>query len=181
MTKETTKVVVLGGGPAGYAAAFMAADLGLEVTLVELDTNPGGTCLYRGCIPSKALLHVAKVIHEAEEASHFGLNFEYGAVNYSNFAFSGTGKPLSKRAHSFHSTIEWIPINRGFGTFSIGLGFGVYQSGQVVTIPQDPTTEAEKQLGDTVDRSNVLTTYPIEVFVGYRAQFTQNQIVVPTG
>ncbi|MFP6583538.1 MAG: dihydrolipoyl dehydrogenase [Candidatus Hydrogenedentota bacterium] len=75
MTKETTNVAVLGGGPAGYAAAFMAADLGLEVTLIELDTNPGGTCLYRGCIPSKALLHVAKVIHEAEEASHFGLNF----------------------------------------------------------------------------------------------------------
>lgn len=75
MTRETTNVVVLGGGPAGYAAAFTAADLGLEVTLVELDTNPGGTCLYRGCIPSKALLHVAKVIHEAEEASHFGLNF----------------------------------------------------------------------------------------------------------
>ncbi len=75
MSKESTQVVVLGGGPAGYAAAFAAADLGLEVTLVELDTNPGGTCLYRGCIPSKALLHVAKVIHEAEEATHFGLKF----------------------------------------------------------------------------------------------------------
>jgi dihydrolipoamide dehydrogenase len=75
MTKESTSLVVLGGGPAGYAAAFTAADLGVDVTLVELDTNPGGTCLYRGCIPSKALLHVAKVIHEAEEATHFGLTF----------------------------------------------------------------------------------------------------------
>jgi dihydrolipoamide dehydrogenase len=75
MSKESTQVVVLGGGPAGYAAAFTAADLGLKVMLVDLDKNPGGTCLYRGCIPSKALLHVAKVIHEAEEASHFGLTF----------------------------------------------------------------------------------------------------------
>ena len=57
-----SQVVVLGGGPGGYAAAFMAADLGLEVAIVEADTRLGGTCLLRGCIPSKALLHVAKVI-----------------------------------------------------------------------------------------------------------------------
>ena len=60
-----SQVVVLGGGPGGYAAAFMAADLGMEVTLVEADPRLGGTCLLRGCIPSKALLHVAKVISEA--------------------------------------------------------------------------------------------------------------------
>ena len=54
-----SQVVVLGGGPGGYAAAFLAADLGLEVTLVEADPRLGGTCLLRGCIPSKALLHVA--------------------------------------------------------------------------------------------------------------------------
>jgi len=70
------RVVVIGGGPAGYGAAFRAADLGLDVTLIDLDSNPGGTCLYRGCIPSKALLHVAKVIHEARDAAHFGLHFE---------------------------------------------------------------------------------------------------------
>jgi len=60
-------LVVLGGGPGGYAAAFMAADLGMEVTIVEADPRLGGTCLLRGCIPSKALLHVAKVIGEARE------------------------------------------------------------------------------------------------------------------
>jgi dihydrolipoamide dehydrogenase len=70
------RVVVIGGGPAGYGAAFRAADLGLDVTLVELDEKPGGTCLYRGCIPSKALLHVAKVIHESRDAAEFGLHFE---------------------------------------------------------------------------------------------------------
>lgn len=68
-----SKVVVLGGGPGGYAAAFLAADLGLEVTIVEAEGKLGGTCLLRGCIPSKALLHVARVMEEAQE-----LNAEWG-------------------------------------------------------------------------------------------------------
>jgi dihydrolipoamide dehydrogenase len=67
-------VVVLGGGPGGYAAAFLAADEGLDVTIVEADARLGGTCLLRGCIPSKALLHVAKVIAEVEELrQHWGV------------------------------------------------------------------------------------------------------------
>ncbi len=70
-----SQVVILGGGPGGYAAAFLAADLGLEVTLVEADPRLGGTCLLRGCIPSKALLHVAKVISEAREMSEWGVDF----------------------------------------------------------------------------------------------------------
>lgn len=68
-------IVVIGGGPGGYAAAFYAADLGMNVTLVDMDKNPGGVCLYRGCIPSKALLHVAKVINEASEAKNWGVDF----------------------------------------------------------------------------------------------------------
>jgi dihydrolipoamide dehydrogenase len=73
--EKTTQVAVLGGGPGGYAAAFMAADLGMQVTLVNRDTNPGGVCLYKGCIPSKALLHAAKVINESREAAHYGVTF----------------------------------------------------------------------------------------------------------
>ena len=69
------KILVIGGGPGGYAAAFYAADLGMEVTLVDKNTNPGGVCLYKGCIPSKALLHVAKLINETKEAKHWGLDF----------------------------------------------------------------------------------------------------------
>lgn len=65
-----TQLVVLGGGPGGYAAAFLAADEGLDVTLVELEPRLGGTCLLRGCIPSKALLHVARVISEVNELRH---------------------------------------------------------------------------------------------------------------
>ena len=70
-----SQLVIIGGGPGGYAAAFLAADLKMQVTLVDLEVNPGGVCLYRGCIPSKTLLHAAKVITEAKEAAHYGLNF----------------------------------------------------------------------------------------------------------
>jgi dihydrolipoamide dehydrogenase len=70
-----SQVVVLGGGPGGYAAAFLAADLGLEVTIVESDPRLGGTCLLRGCIPSKALLHVAKVVSEARDLADWGIDF----------------------------------------------------------------------------------------------------------
>lgn len=70
-----TQLAVIGGGPGGYAAAFLASDLGMNVTLIDLEKNPGGVCLYRGCIPSKALLHVAKLIHEADEAKKWGIEF----------------------------------------------------------------------------------------------------------
>ncbi|MBP6717229.1 MAG: dihydrolipoyl dehydrogenase [Acidobacteria bacterium] len=72
---QTTQVVVIGAGPGGYAAAFAAADLGLQVTLVDPEANPGGVCLFRGCIPSKALLHVAKVMSEAKHAPAWGITF----------------------------------------------------------------------------------------------------------
>jgi dihydrolipoamide dehydrogenase len=71
-----TQLVVIGAGPGGYAAAFLAADLGLEVAIVEKELNPGGVCLYRGCIPSKALLHAAKIISEAKHAKAFGIEYD---------------------------------------------------------------------------------------------------------
>jgi dihydrolipoyl dehydrogenase len=70
-----TEVMVLGSGPGGYTAAFRAADLGKQVVLVERYPVLGGVCLNVGCIPSKALLHAARVISEAEEMSHFGIVF----------------------------------------------------------------------------------------------------------
>jgi len=72
---ESVQVAVLGAGPGGYAAAFYAADLGMQVALIDEEKNPGGVCLYRGCIPSKALLHVAKVIDEAKHAGNWGVSF----------------------------------------------------------------------------------------------------------
>src|SRR6266536_177095 len=70
------RIAVVGGGPGGYAAAFLGADLGMKVTLIDQELNPGGVCLYRGCIPSKALLHVAKLIDESHQAKNWGV--EYG-------------------------------------------------------------------------------------------------------
>jgi dihydrolipoyl dehydrogenase len=70
------EVAVLGAGPGGYTAAFRAADLGKQVVLIEKHATLGGVCLNVGCIPSKALLHVAKVINEAEEVSHHGVSFD---------------------------------------------------------------------------------------------------------
>jgi dihydrolipoamide dehydrogenase len=68
-------IAVVGAGPGGYAAAFLAADLGMNVTLIDPEINPGGVCLYRGCIPSKALLHVAKLIEESHQARDWGIEF----------------------------------------------------------------------------------------------------------
>src|ERR1043166_8590036 len=68
-------IAVIGAGPGGYAAAFLAADLGMKVTLIDRERNPGGVCLYRGCIPSKALLHVAKLIEESRHAKSWGIEF----------------------------------------------------------------------------------------------------------
>ena len=69
------KIVVLGGGPGGYAAAFLAADKGMNVTLIDTGNKPGGVCLHRGCIPSKALLHIAHLINETKEAKTWGIDF----------------------------------------------------------------------------------------------------------
>jgi dihydrolipoamide dehydrogenase len=71
----TTQLAVIGAGPGGYAGAFLAADLGLSVTLIDPEANPGGVCVYRGCIPSKALLHVAKLVDEAKHAQGWGVEF----------------------------------------------------------------------------------------------------------
>jgi len=75
MSEVSTDLLVLGGVPGGYAAAFLAADRGVQTTLVDAGKKPGGTCLHVGCIPSKTLLHVAHMIHAAREAAEFGLSF----------------------------------------------------------------------------------------------------------
>jgi dihydrolipoamide dehydrogenase len=78
MTNAETQplnIAVVGAGPGGYAAAFLAADLGMNVTLIDPAVDPGGVCLYRGCIPSKALLHVAKLLEETKHAKNWGIDF----------------------------------------------------------------------------------------------------------
>jgi len=78
---QSLNIAVVGAGPGGYAAAFLAADLGMKVTLIDPELNPGGVCLYRGCIPSKALLHVAKLLEEAQQAKNWGIDFPAPAID----------------------------------------------------------------------------------------------------
>src|SRR5947209_7289993 len=73
---KENELIVVGAGPGGYAAAFLAADKGMQVTLIDSLEKPGGTCLYTGCIPSKALLHVARVLTEAKEVTPWGIHFD---------------------------------------------------------------------------------------------------------
>lgn len=75
MSDNFSDLVIIGAGPGGYAAAFHAADHGLNVTLIDPKDNPGGVCLYKGCIPSKALLHAAKLINESKESENWGISF----------------------------------------------------------------------------------------------------------
>jgi len=81
MTDIDTQVAVIGAGPGGYGAAFMAADLGLRVTLIDPEADPGGVCLYRGCIPSKALLHVAAQIIDSRAGKGRGVDFGSPKIN----------------------------------------------------------------------------------------------------
>jgi len=81
MESIKTEVLVLGAGPGGYAAAFYAADKGKKVILVEMDKRLGGVCLIRGCIPSKALLHAAKLIADARDAEHLGIHFDQPKID----------------------------------------------------------------------------------------------------
>jgi dihydrolipoamide dehydrogenase len=78
---KDTDLIIVGGGPGGYTAAFRAADLGMRTTLVDVRERPGGVCLFVGCIPSKALLHAAAVISESRRAAEFGLKFDKPAVD----------------------------------------------------------------------------------------------------
>jgi dihydrolipoamide dehydrogenase len=72
---QETDVLVIGSGPGGYAAAFRAADLGFDVTMVDMGTRPGGVCLYKGCIPSKTFLYLAELIYDADKAAAMGISF----------------------------------------------------------------------------------------------------------
>ena len=80
MTTKPADIAVLGGGPAGYATAIRATQLGLSVTLIEHD-KVGGTCLHRGCVPTKALLHAAEIADGAKQANQFGIAATFAGVD----------------------------------------------------------------------------------------------------
>jgi len=116
-TRETD-IVVIGGGPGGYPAAFDAADKGFKVIMVNDDVAPGGVCLNRGCIPSKALLHVAKLINETKESADWGISFQKPEIDidklraFKNKVVTQLTGGITQLAGARH-----VEILKGFGRF----------------------------------------------------------------
>ena len=119
MERITTEVAVIGAGPGGYPAAFALADRGKKVTLIDPELNPGGVCLYRGCIPSKALLHAAKVAEEAREAADFGLSYGEPEIDPGKL-FSWKDEVVSKLTGGLRTLVRARKIDylRGRASFA---------------------------------------------------------------
>ena len=124
-TEREAQLVVIGAGPGGYPAAFHAADLGLKVILIDRDENPGGVCLYRGCIPSKALLHAAQIIQQAREAETIGIRFGEPDVDFDRIRAwrdqvvtkltSGLGQLTQQLVESLLQVVDRIALKQGQG------------------------------------------------------------------
>ncbi|APW65047.1 MULTISPECIES: dihydrolipoyl dehydrogenase [Arcobacteraceae] len=117
-TEIKAQVLVIGAGPAGYSAAFRSADLGLDVVLVEKHDTLGGVCLNVGCIPSKALLHVAKVIEEAEDIAPHGVSFAKPEIDITKIAAykSGVVKKLTDGLSAM-SKMRKVKVVQGLANF----------------------------------------------------------------
>ncbi len=108
---QQTEVLVIGGGPGGYAAAFRAADLGMDVTLVDIAERPGGVCLFHGCIPSKTFLHVAELIYDAAHAESLGIRFEPPKIDLEAIR-TWKGKVVDKLANGLVNLSDHRGIQR---------------------------------------------------------------------
>ncbi|CAL4320746.1 dihydrolipoyl dehydrogenase [Buchnera aphidicola] len=152
------QVVVIGAGPAGYSAAFRCADLGLDTVLIERHKNLGGVCLNIGCIPSKTLLHIAKVIKEAEELSKMGVHFEKPIININEIRIwkdsiidkltNGLSVMRQKRkiriiqGEAEFNTNHSIVINGLEEKFFISFQYAIIATGSIPkTIPSIPHTD----------------------------------------
>jgi dihydrolipoamide dehydrogenase len=144
-SNQKLQLAVIGGGPGGYAAAFLAADLGMQVTLIDPEADPGGVCLYRGCIPSKALLHVAKLIEESQQAKNWGIDFPPAKIDLPRLRtwkegvvrkLTGGLGQLSKQRH-----VEFIQ------------GLAAFESSTTIRITKADSTEQSR----TFDRIIIAT------------------------
>lgn len=132
-----TQVVVIGSGPGGYTAAFRAADLGKEVTLIERYEALGGVCLNVGCIPSKALLHTAEVINEAKEASHLGVTFNEPDINIDSVR-SNKESIVSKLTGGIKALAKARKVNvvTGYGKFISNNQIAIDDSDEIIEFEQ---------------------------------------------
>jgi dihydrolipoyl dehydrogenase len=162
---ERAKLVVIGGGPGGYAAAFRAADLGVEVTLVDPEASLGGVCLLRGCIPSKALLHAARVIAEAREAEHFGVRFAEPEIDLERLrawkgevvgALSRGVAQLAKsrgvrvlRAHARFRDAESLELEGNDAPRRLAFDHAILATGSAPVIPPPMRSQDERVMDST--------------------------------
>ena len=108
---QETEVLVIGGGPGGYSAAFRAADLGMEVTMVDMAERPGGVCLFRGCIPSKTYLHLAELIHDTRWAAEMGITFDKPKIDLEGIR-NWKGSVIDKMANGLVTLSEKRGVQR---------------------------------------------------------------------
>jgi dihydrolipoamide dehydrogenase len=169
---EKINLTVIGGGPGGYVAAFLAADLGMNVTLIDLEKNPGGVCLYRGCIPSKALLHVAKLINEAEEAKKWGIDF-------------GTPKISIDKLRDFRNNVV-NKLTNGLGQISKQRNINFIQGR--ASFLNSSTLKIDKTDGQTIEHSfdkaiiatgSVISTIPSLSIVSKRVLNSTSALELP--
>ena len=131
--KNHFDIVVIGSGPGGYASAFRAADLGKRVLLIERDKDLGGVCLNRGCIPSKTLLHISKVIHEAKELSQAGVKFSKPEINLGKIR-DHKDKIISKMNSGISQMAKARKIERAEGT-------AIFNSNDEIQVSNDQITQ----------------------------------------
>ena len=137
-SSDNPRLVVLGAGPGGYPAAFHAAEQGLDVTLVDTKPQPGGVCLYEGCIPSKAFLHVAKLLREAKHASEWGVNFGEPEIDLDALREwkdgvvrkMTNGLGLLRRQHN-------VQYQRGYGRIRDANQLNIESNGEVLPVDFD--------------------------------------------
>lgn len=132
-----TQIVVIGSGPGGYTAAFRAADLGKQVVLIERYDALGGVCLNVGCIPSKALLHTAKIINEAKEASHLGVTFNEPSINIDDVRTNKTNI-VAKLTGGIKALAKARKINviTGYGKFISSSQLAIENSDDIIEFEQ---------------------------------------------
>jgi dihydrolipoamide dehydrogenase len=131
-----TQVAVLGGGPGGYPAAFLIADQGKQVTMIDARERPGGTCTHIGCIPSKAILHAAKLITDAREAAHFGVTFGAPKID-----INGVRGHLQKVVDTLSGNLARMTKARNVRPV---IGKGVFVDAHTIQVENGPTVRFDQ-------------------------------------
>ena len=149
-----TQVVVIGSGPGGYTAAFRAADLGLDVVLIERYESLGGVCLNVGCIPSKALLHTAEIINEAQEASHLGVSFAEPEID-----LDGVRSNKEKTVAKLTGGIKMLAKAR---KVQVVQGYGKFTGSHQITVDSGEVLEFEHCIIAAGSRVTKIPAFPFD-------------------